>query len=68
VRLARLYDVASALPYDDMYIPRLHMAMKIGGELTASQHGPRNAARSWSSRSRPTRQSSVERWMKRFPS
>ena len=32
VRLARLYDVASALPYDDMYVPRLRMAMKTGGE------------------------------------
>src|SRR5262249_55447516 len=32
VRLARLYDVASALPYDDIYVPRLRMAMKIGGE------------------------------------
>lgn len=32
VRLARLYDVASALPYDDLYVPRLRMAMKIGGE------------------------------------
>ena len=32
VRLARLYDVASALPYDDVYVPRLRMAMKIGGE------------------------------------
>jgi serine/threonine-protein kinase HipA len=32
VRLARLYDIASALAYDDMYLPRLRMAMKIGGE------------------------------------
>src|SRR6266511_288505 len=32
VRLARLYDVASTLPYDDMYVPKLRMAMKIGGE------------------------------------
>ena len=32
MRPARLYDVASALPYDDMYVPRLRMAMKIGGE------------------------------------
>lgn len=32
VRLAPLYDVASALPYDDMYLPRLRMAMRIGGE------------------------------------
>lgn len=32
VRLAPLYDIASALPYDDMYPPRLRMAMRIGGE------------------------------------
>jgi serine/threonine-protein kinase HipA len=32
VRLAPLYDVSSALPYDDMYLPRLKMAMRIGGE------------------------------------
>jgi serine/threonine-protein kinase HipA len=32
VRLAPLYDVASALPYDDRYLPRLTMAMRIGGE------------------------------------
>jgi serine/threonine-protein kinase HipA len=33
-RLAPLYDVSSALPYDDMYLPRLRMAMKIGGEYS----------------------------------
>jgi serine/threonine-protein kinase HipA len=32
VRLAPLYDIASALPYDDMYLPKLRMAMRIGGE------------------------------------
>jgi serine/threonine-protein kinase HipA len=32
VRLAPLYDLASALVYDGMYAPRLQMAMKIGGE------------------------------------
>lgn len=32
VRLAPMYDVASALPYDDMYVPKLRMAMRIGGE------------------------------------
>ncbi len=32
VRLAPLYDIASALAYDDMYVPKLRMAMKIGGE------------------------------------
>jgi serine/threonine-protein kinase HipA len=32
VRLAPLYDVASALPYDDMYPPKLRLAMRVGGE------------------------------------
>jgi serine/threonine-protein kinase HipA len=32
VRLAPLYDVASSLPYDEMYLPRLRLAMKIGSE------------------------------------
>jgi serine/threonine-protein kinase HipA len=32
VRLAPLYDIASALPYDDMYLPKLKLAMRIGGE------------------------------------
>jgi serine/threonine-protein kinase HipA len=32
VRLAPIYDVASALPYDDLYLPKLKMAMRIGGE------------------------------------
>ena len=31
MRLAPLYDVASALPYDEMHLPKLTMAMKIGG-------------------------------------
>ncbi|NMO55050.1 type II toxin-antitoxin system HipA family toxin [Actinoplanes sp. TBRC 11911] len=32
IRLAPLYDVASSLPYDEMYLPRLRLAMKIGSE------------------------------------
>jgi serine/threonine-protein kinase HipA len=32
VRLAPLYDIASAIAYDDMYPPKLRMAMRIGGE------------------------------------
>jgi serine/threonine-protein kinase HipA len=32
VRLAPLYDLASALPYDDVYAPKLRMAMQVGGE------------------------------------
>jgi serine/threonine-protein kinase HipA len=47
VRLAPLYDVASALPYDDMYLPKLRMAMKIGGEdrieVTSGRHWRRFA-------------------------
>jgi serine/threonine-protein kinase HipA len=47
VRLAPLYDIASALAYDDMYEPRLRMAMKIGGEYgieaTSGRHWRRFA-------------------------
>lgn len=32
VRLAPLYDIASALPYEDMYLPKLRMAMRVGRE------------------------------------
>lgn len=32
VRLAPLYDLASALPYEQMYLPKLKLAMRIGGE------------------------------------
>jgi serine/threonine-protein kinase HipA len=31
VRFAPLYDVASILPYPNIYVPKLKMAMKIGG-------------------------------------
>jgi serine/threonine-protein kinase HipA len=31
VRLAPLYDLASALPYDHMHAPKLQLAMKVGG-------------------------------------
>ncbi|OHV39364.1 MULTISPECIES: type II toxin-antitoxin system HipA family toxin [Pseudofrankia] len=31
-RLAPLYDVASVLAYDDVYLPKLRLAMRIGGE------------------------------------
>jgi len=47
VRLAPLYDVASALGYDDMYVPKLRMAMRIGGEyvieVTSGRHWRRFA-------------------------
>lgn len=36
VRLAPLYDLASVLIYDDIYVPREKMAMKIGGEYRLS--------------------------------
>lgn len=32
IRLAPLYDVASSLPYDDMFRPKLRLAMRIGSE------------------------------------
>jgi serine/threonine-protein kinase HipA len=37
VRLAPMYDVASALPYDDRYVPKLKMAMRIGGEYSVNK-------------------------------
>ncbi|WP_199514980.1 type II toxin-antitoxin system HipA family toxin [Nucisporomicrobium flavum] len=42
VRLAPLYDLASSLPYDDMYLPRLRLAMKIGSEYRVSAIGARH--------------------------
>jgi serine/threonine-protein kinase HipA len=42
VRLTPMYDVASALPYDDMYLPKLKMAMRIGGEYVISKVGRRH--------------------------
>nr|MDT0658095.1 type II toxin-antitoxin system HipA family toxin [Micromonospora sp. DSM 115978] len=42
VRLAPLYDVASVLPYEDMYLPRLRMAMRIGGEDRIESIGGRH--------------------------
>lgn len=43
VRLAPLYDIASVLPYDDMYLPKLRLAMRIGGEYRIE----RIAGRHW---------------------
>lgn len=37
VRLAPLYDVASALPYDDFFPGKFMMAMRIGGQYLASR-------------------------------
>ncbi|BFU47294.1 type II toxin-antitoxin system HipA family toxin [Krasilnikovia sp. MM14-A1004] len=44
VRLAPLYDVASSLPYEDMYRPRLRLAMKIGSEYRVDAIGARHWA------------------------
>lgn len=41
VRLAPLYDVASALPYDDLDFQRLKLAMKIGKEYRLGDIGLR---------------------------
>jgi serine/threonine-protein kinase HipA len=37
VRLAPLYDVASALVYPDLYRPKIRMAMRVGGEYRMAQ-------------------------------
>jgi serine/threonine-protein kinase HipA len=37
VRLAPLYDIGSALPYDDMHLPKLRMAMRVGHEYRISR-------------------------------
>lgn len=37
-RLAPLYDVASALPYDGVDEQKLHLAMKLGGEYRLKAH------------------------------
>jgi serine/threonine-protein kinase HipA len=38
VRLAPLYDIASILPYPDVYVPKLKMAMKLGGRYDIRAH------------------------------
>lgn len=47
VRLAPLYDVASGLPYDELYLPKLSLAMKVDGEyrlgVIAGRHWERLA-------------------------
>jgi serine/threonine-protein kinase HipA len=45
VRLAPLYDIASALPYEDLYRPKLRLAMRIGGEYRMAQVGARHWSR-----------------------
>ncbi|QHP67914.1 type II toxin-antitoxin system HipA family toxin [Bradyrhizobium sp. LCT2] len=51
VRLAPLYDIASILPYDDVDLQKMKLAMKIGGEYKLSQIG----AREWQKFARETR-------------
>lgn len=40
VRLAPLYDIASALPYQGVDELKLRLAMKLGGEYRLKAHGP----------------------------
>jgi serine/threonine-protein kinase HipA len=51
VRLAPLYDIASMLPYDDVDLQKMKLAMKIGGKYKLSQIG----AREWRKFARETR-------------
>jgi serine/threonine-protein kinase HipA len=51
VRLAPLYDIASILPYDDVDIQKIKLAMKIGGEYKLSLIGLRD----WQKFARETR-------------
>lgn len=39
IRLAPLYDIASALPYSSMHTPRLKLAMKYGGQYRLQRIG-----------------------------
>lgn len=41
VRLAPLYDIASILPYDDVDLPKIKLAMKVGGEYKLTLIGLR---------------------------
>ncbi|WLA95960.1 MULTISPECIES: hypothetical protein [Bradyrhizobium] len=43
VRLAPLYDIASILPYDDVDLQKMKLAMKIGGEYKLGQIGGGNS-------------------------
>lgn len=45
VRLAPLYDISSALPYDGLQYQRLKLAMKLGGEYYLRDIGPRQVAK-----------------------
>lgn len=45
VRLAPLYDIASALPYDGLDYQKLKLAMKLGGEYRLRDIGARHVVR-----------------------
>ncbi|MET4046235.1 serine/threonine protein kinase HipA of HipAB toxin-antitoxin module [Bradyrhizobium sp. RT6a] len=51
VRLAPLYDIASILPYDDIDVQKIKLAMKIGGDYKLSEVGLRD----WQKFARETR-------------
>ncbi|MET4315717.1 type II toxin-antitoxin system HipA family toxin [Bradyrhizobium sp. RT4b] len=51
VRLAPLYDIASILPYDDLDLQKIKLAMKIGGDYKLSQI----SLRDWQKFARETR-------------
>jgi serine/threonine-protein kinase HipA len=51
VRLAPLYDIASILPYDDVDMQKMKLAMKVGGEYKLTQIG----LREWQKFARETR-------------
>ncbi|MBM7487920.1 serine/threonine-protein kinase HipA [Bradyrhizobium sp. USDA 3686] len=51
VRLAPLYDIASILPYDDLDLQKIKLAMKIGGDYKLSQI----SLRDWQRFARETR-------------
>ncbi|MGM4954316.1 type II toxin-antitoxin system HipA family toxin [Bradyrhizobium barranii] len=51
VRLAPLYDIASILPYDDVDLQKIKLAMKIGGDYKLSQINLRD----WQKFARETR-------------
>jgi len=51
VRLAPLYDIASILPYDQVDMHKIKLAMKVGGEYRLSQIG----LRQWQKFARETR-------------
>lgn len=60
VRLAPLYDVASALPYPDLDYKRLKLAMKLGGEYRVRDIAARHVGRMAAEVRQP-----AKRWVER---